>query len=358
VRRLFDVDTVNQHFQARMHLSLRWKKPDFEDTPDPECDDGDWVPIWTPKFRILSLVAETHREEMYHILEIDGVEYISGDILLIVTLSEPMELQNFPVDCQNLSINFQLVSPTSKAILVPFPEEESDKFPPCDVHEPEFLLADFKLIREIPFSFDIFPMMGRKEERYYVRVAVKVRRVSTFYVMNVAVIMLVLASFALFTFCIHPGMVAERWSVDFSLILTIVAFKLYLETFLPHLNYFTMLDFYVYGGFIFVSACTAAHSLVPMFYHDPTAYSPLTRPPEEIEGEEALIYGDRAAAYCLTSIWITWNLFYATLFLARKQRTRNEFVKAALLEKGQAHLLFDPHHGHVLKDSKSRLTIT
>jgi len=238
--------------------------------------------------------------------------------------------------------------------LVQFPEEESDKFPPCDVHEPEFLLSDFKLIREVPFTFDLFPMMGRTEERFYVRVAVKVRRVSAFYITNVAMIMLVLASFALFTFCIHPGMVAERWSVDFSLILTIVAFKLYLETFLPRLNYFTFIDFYVYGGFIFVSACTATHSLVPMFYHSATAYSPLTLPPWEIEGEEGLLFGDRVACYCLTTIWVTWNLFYGTLFLFRKRRTRREFVKAALVEKGRSHLLFD-HHGLVMKEAKSRL---
>eukprot|EP00931_Biecheleriopsis_adriatica_P116045 TRINITY_DN9175_c1_g1_i1.p1 TRINITY_DN9175_c1_g1~~TRINITY_DN9175_c1_g1_i1.p1 ORF type:complete len:449 (+),score=52.53 TRINITY_DN9175_c1_g1_i1:121-1347(+) len=345
VKRLFDVDTVAQHFQTRLHLSLRWKMPDFEEAPDPTYDDGDWIPIWTPKFRMFSLEAETHREETYHVSRINGVDYICGDILLILTLSEPMELADFPVDCQNLSINFQLVSPAHQAILVPFPEEEKDSFPPCDVQESEFLLSDFELIPEIPFTFDLFRMTGRKQERCYVRIALKLRRVSAFYVTNVALIMLVLATFVLVTFTVHPGMVAERWEVDFSLILTIVAFKLYLETFLPHLNYSTMLDWYVLGGFMFVCTCTAAHSLVPLLYHSSVAYSPLTLPPMEIEGEEELIYGDHVAAICLVALWVTWNLSCLTLFCVRKQRARADFVKKAFEERGQAHLYFDPQLG-------------
>jgi len=273
------------------------------------------------------------------------VEHIHGDILLIVTLSEPMELRDFPVDCQDLSINFQLVNPASKACLVPFPPEEQKMFPTCDVHEPEFLLADFELIPEIPFTFSLFKMMGRTEERCYVRIAIKVRRVAAFYIHNVALIMLVLASFSLLTFCIHPGLIAERWSVDFSLILTIVAFKLYLETFLPHLNYITVLDWYVLGGFMFVSACTVVHSMVPLFYHSTAAYSPLTLPPMEMEGEEDLIHGDKVAAYCLTSIWVIWNLSYVTFFILRQQRTRKQFVKDAHQERD---LRFDPVQGKMV----------
>merc|ERR1712232_1528829 len=58
IKRLHDLDTVMQTFGAQLGISMMWQCPSSEEPPPPEEDDGDWVPKWTPKYRIKSLVEE------------------------------------------------------------------------------------------------------------------------------------------------------------------------------------------------------------------------------------------------------------------------------------------------------------
>ena len=57
--------------------------------------------------------------------------------------------------------------------------------------------------------------------------------------------MFIMASLSFASWSIHPGDIPSRQGVDFTLILTAVAFKLVLTEMLPALPYLTVLDIYV-----------------------------------------------------------------------------------------------------------------
>eukprot|EP00931_Biecheleriopsis_adriatica_P006762 TRINITY_DN108120_c0_g1_i1.p1 TRINITY_DN108120_c0_g1~~TRINITY_DN108120_c0_g1_i1.p1 ORF type:complete len:443 (-),score=48.25 TRINITY_DN108120_c0_g1_i1:139-1467(-) len=343
IRRLYGVNTVDQTFNARLHITLRWKMPDDEQPPEASADDGDWVPNWTPKFRISKLVDQGPKEEIYTLEIIDGERFVHGDILITVMISEQMELREFPHDCQELSIMLQLVCPASQARLVP-----SVDSPVCDLHEPEFLLADFELVRECPFVFELFDVTLRQSERNRFSVAcvrIKLARKSGWYIINVAVVNMFLCSFVLCTWACHPADYDVRWSVDFTLVLTVVAYKLVLSGLLPTLSYLTFLDWYVFWGFVFLSLCIVSHSMLPLFFVAKTEYSPLTRPDDFVDAEEDLIAADLVSFWVLAGIWVAFNLVFIAVWRVRMRWEYTAFLEQALQqEKAAMSEEPPPHH--------------
>merc|ERR1719237_1677524 len=101
-------------------------------------------------------------------------------------------------------------------------------------------------------------------------------RKAFYYVLNVACVMLLISSFALCAWAKHPADISGRHDVDFSLVLTAVAFKLVLTSMLPPVSYMTVLDTYVACSFLFLTTVTIAHPSLPYFFLDASALSPIT----------------------------------------------------------------------------------
>lgn len=51
VLRVFDASTVEQTFGVSLLITMVWELPEWENPPAVELDDGDWIPVWTPKVR-------------------------------------------------------------------------------------------------------------------------------------------------------------------------------------------------------------------------------------------------------------------------------------------------------------------
>ena len=117
-------------------------------------------------------------------------------------------------------------------------------------------------------------------------------RLALNYVANVGMIMFLICSFVL-TAWASPE-VADRQAVDFTLLLTAVAFKLVVVSLLPPVAYFTYIDYYVMACMLFLAMVTTLHGLLPY------AVSHL--------GEEEAEAFDNA---CFTAACVFWGTFNA-----------------------------------------------
>eukprot|EP00441_Pelagodinium_beii_P018499 CAMPEP_0197668346 /NCGR_PEP_ID=MMETSP1338-20131121/69070_1 /TAXON_ID=43686 ORGANISM="Pelagodinium beii, Strain RCC1491" /NCGR_SAMPLE_ID=MMETSP1338 /ASSEMBLY_ACC=CAM_ASM_000754 /LENGTH=433 /DNA_ID=CAMNT_0043247753 /DNA_START=1 /DNA_END=1302 /DNA_ORIENTATION=+ len=324
IRRLYDVRTKEQEFTARLSADLLWEMPAGENPPPEDEDDGDWMPNWTPKFRIRGQKSED-RTEMYSTETIGDKVFVRGEIVALVIISEGFELQQFPNDCQDLTIQLQSTMPSTQCKYV----SPKDGSAAVQIRKGGCYLDDFGLLPDYPFTFNLYMVEQQNRNYSTVEIKVKVVRQASYYLLNVICIMCLICSFVLCAWAVHPGAIADRWGVDFNLILTAVAYKLIINDMLPRLSYVTTLDIYVLACFIFLSVSTASHSFVPLIFHDKFDYSALTLPPDTVEGEEEVISADITSFYVFAFGWLAWNLFYGIYFYTSRINNIKAFRDAA-----------------------------
>merc|ERR1711879_329736 len=146
-------------------------------------------------------------------------------------------------------------------------------------------------------------------------------------------VMLLICSFALCAWTKHPADISGRHDVDFSLVLTAVAFKLVLTSMLPPVSYVTVLDIYVMTGFVFLTIVTIAHTAVPYFYLEATAFSPITALPTFVEGETRLIEVDKDIFWICSIGWLAFNVSYGLYYILKDRSNYRTFLAQSLKER-------------------------
>mmetsp|Transcript_51420 Transcript_51420/g.95115 ORF Transcript_51420/g.95115 Transcript_51420/m.95115 type:complete len:423 (-) Transcript_51420:50-1318(-) len=331
IQRIFSLDTKTQRFGTHLTVMMKWKCPATEDPPSPEEDDGDWEPMWTPKYQIKLLVEETLVEKTFSVQEIDGETWVLYEGNHLVYIFEELELSKFPTDTQDLNIVVMATLPSTRAVFVPM--RQNEKF--VSLSHQNFFLTDFALA-EVPYVYNMCMMETAGHAKVSaVEVQVKVVRMLGYYMTNVALIMCMICSCILASWSAHPADESARQSVDFNIILTAVAYKLVLTGMLPPVSYMTLLDIYVLGCFLFITAVTVSHVVVPLEHVPHITNSPLTMPVNgTYDTEEALIDDDSLTFILFTVIWVAWNVFcLAYLLIVRKLDVDKFVAEARALQK-------------------------
>jgi len=304
VRRVFNVDTVAQTFGVQFALKLMWKAPENEELP--EEGEGDWEPGWQPKYRVRRVMSDNGKETVFDTKVVGGETWVVADHDCLMDISEQLELQSFPVDTQDLCIEILSIPSTDKVEWVPWPREESSI---CILKKDRVALNDFALVKEMPLTYRLTTAAGDTQCSTMIA-DVKVYRMANYYILNVAAVMMVIISFTLAAWATHPGDIASRHGTDFTLILMAVAFKLVLASMLPKVSYLTLLDVYIMGGFLFLTAVTVCHTLLPFRHVNQMDLSVITFAPVAVEAEDQLLKDDKMSFYAFTAIWVAFNVIY------------------------------------------------
>jgi hypothetical protein len=139
-----NVDTLSQTFQVQVHQYLQWVPTESEYNLILE-KGGKKPDIFIPKFLPSNVVGLDFEEEEYregfdpvHILRPNGtdiwgtsVKLNTNQILLgisrkfLMTISSPLELRNYPFDCQSLHIFFESLVTTDQIVMKPSPLYDS-----------------------------------------------------------------------------------------------------------------------------------------------------------------------------------------------------------------------------------------
>jgi hypothetical protein len=92
-----EVDTMNERFQAEVYIRSSW----FEDY---EIDEYDPYVHWNPKLFIQNGAFDLKEEISYTVSKLDGVTVVTETRIARGFFWERIELQNFPLDIQEISI--------------------------------------------------------------------------------------------------------------------------------------------------------------------------------------------------------------------------------------------------------------
>ncbi|ELU16975.1 hypothetical protein CAPTEDRAFT_226672 [Capitella teleta] len=106
--RVIDVDTCKQHFEAEIFLQARWQEPALAGMSQLELDDIDLRGYWDPLLRINNIVGDLHESKKWRKAMQTEPGCQNPSIIFRQrargTFVEPLELKNFPVDVQALTL--------------------------------------------------------------------------------------------------------------------------------------------------------------------------------------------------------------------------------------------------------------
>jgi len=205
-------------------------------------------------------------------------------------------------------------------------------------------MNDFDLLHKRPFTFDLFNAKTLLKTSSNLTVRIQVQRKSSYYMINVALVMFLICSFCFCAWFCHPADMGSRHGVDFNLILTAVAFKLVLTSMLPPVSYLTLLDMYVMVCFLFLAIVTVCHTVLPLQYYTLAENSPLTFPPLSNEQEAGLLDADLLSFRVAAIAWIGFNIFSVCYYLSRRSSEYNKLMKHCEAEQAS----FDPDYDEIV----------
>lgn len=328
IRRVFNLDTSAQTFGVQLCFEMSWKCPVSELLPKPEDDDGAWAPNWTPKYRIRKIMAESIHTSNYSIKMVNGEAWIVAQYEHLIEVYEHLDLHTFPMDHQ--SLNIEIISiPNIKNVW--WLSENPSNLVSMDIKRVQ--LADFAVVRKCPLLNELKLELEGGDTCSAVKASVQVMRRSTYYILNVTALLALIVSGTLCAFALHPADIGGRLSIDFCLFLTVIMFKLFLQFLLPKLNYMTLLDIYVLGGFVMVAAVIVSHATLPHRYITQFDNSPLHFKPDFEPREDTLIKADKISLYVLCAVWGLFTVVWFTFAFGYSRAVQGRMLTKAVKQK-------------------------
>ena len=187
-------------------------------------------------------------------------EYSLPSILRVICfIFKILEVNNFPFDYQDLTLVLTSNWEVDKVSLLKDPNRDDNIRTWNFTARQEWDLQQHVLVEstqntpEEGSSPNIFPLY---------KVRLHVRRQYGFYLYNIALIMCLITALTFTSFAVSIDSIGDRIQITLTLLLTSVAFKYYVQQFVPTVSYLTFLDKYILACMVFQFSMAAIHNSV------------------------------------------------------------------------------------------------
>ncbi|VDK33700.1 unnamed protein product [Taenia asiatica] len=211
-----EIDTLKEMFRADAFIQTKWPEPRLNGKTDEELAKIDLSKCWNPLVYIENILTES-KDQHWISAKVDdnGQVFVTERRRLRAIFLETLELNDFPLDVQDLTITLSSERPDTEVDLVP------DNTDLCGINLQTFVDQQFFITG---LSFATFSVSAERPE--------------------------------------------NRLQLSFTLFLTSVAFKFVINQSLPKISYLTFMDKYVLmslGILCKVSVWHAIVTLVPVY---------------------------------------------------------------------------------------------
>ncbi len=238
---LMRVIDVDETFEADVFLVGSWKDSRLA---------GDRVrvlpmdSVWMPR-----LIA-FNRRDIEHTLPEEVTVQPDGTVIyrqrIMGTFASPLDLKRFPLDTQSLEVKFVIYgSSTDEVVLVPNPELTAERNPNLAIRD--WTVADLEQEQGV---FDAAPGAPRLSMLSF---RVDVRRVASYYVVQMLIPLLLIVCMSWIVFWIDPNIIPTRMSVSVTTVLTLIAYRFMVNALMPKLPYLTLVDHILLGATLLVA---------------------------------------------------------------------------------------------------------
>ncbi|UJR15573.1 hypothetical protein I4U23_002511 [Adineta vaga] len=231
--RLGEVNTLHEKFYAEVVIEARWLY-------DPEAAS------WNPNLYVKNALD-------------NGVVYVWEIRKVVGTFWEKLELNSFPADVQQLSLQIVTRCPIEECVLV------ENRFQPSMVNREAFLAQQEWFLYEhietrSTITTEDFSFRPIRQSTFLVTCCVA-RRPGYFY-WNVYLLIFLITLIALTVYGVAPEHPQSRLQITCTLLLTSIMFRWSVSRLLPPVSYLTLLDKYTLISLVFISLNSIWHSII------------------------------------------------------------------------------------------------
>jgi len=263
-----EIDTLKEQYHADAFIQTKWKDPSLK-VSDIETFAAD--KHWNPRIFIQNSVGDL-KENTWHKVEIDavGVPTVFEMRRIKGVFLENLELDDFPVDVQDLSITVATERTIDEVDFIDDLTALSSINTQTFIDMQEWSLHEHvettrKVTTQglgITIEGDDQDVSSSRYKHPTFTVTCRAARRPGYFYWNVFFLMFFITLMAFATYSVHPSLPQNRLQLSFTLLLTAVTFKWVVNRCLPTISYLTSLDKYVLGSMVMLCCVCAWHALV------------------------------------------------------------------------------------------------
>jgi hypothetical protein len=273
--KILDIDTINQRFQAEAVIESNWVDPNIKSVSDSFDDKR----MWKPDLYIENGIKDVREEVSYRIVpdstkkweifngtsfksDISGTEqrFMICEMRKVTGIFyENLELEDFPLDVQDLTITVATKKPGNIVRFVQMQKEEKEMNISHTLDKSMWKMHNRVLTqgdvmdREYSYGVRKFPLM---------RVSAKVFRLPGFFYWNALLPILLVTLASLAPFVVDIKIPQSRLPATCTLMLTSVGIRWTIGRLLPTVSYLTSLDKYSLGTMLIITMELCYHAIM------------------------------------------------------------------------------------------------
>lgn len=301
--KIFKVDTQNQRFEAEAIIESKWYDPDITSE---KYDISNLK--WKPELYIDNAINDPREQVSYKILFEDKKYLVSEVKKLKGIFSENLELANFPLDIQDLTLQITSKNSTNKVNFILTQNKFSQQNISNTLDKSMWHLhnairvRENSILREYSYGKRVYPC---------IEITCQVFRHSGYFHWNALLPILLITICSLAPFVLDSKATASRLGTTASMLLSSVSYKIAVSRLLPTVSYLTSLDMYCIGSLVVIAGMLAYHALFGLISGSFDQY--------------ILSYFDRLFAMGFTTIIILKQLVYVK-WLIKIDDFRSELI--------------------------------
>uniref|UniRef100_A0A1I8GSY0 Neur_chan_LBD domain-containing protein n=1 Tax=Macrostomum lignano TaxID=282301 RepID=A0A1I8GSY0_9PLAT len=233
-----EIDTLKELYHADAFIQAKWKEPLLEGRSPEELKTVDLEKYWNPLIYIDNILNET-KEATWVVGQHDP---LSSDVYIVErrrikgVFLETLELNDFPLDVQDLTITITSERPDTEIELIPDEAEMSGINIQTFVDQQEWRLHEHIEVEKRTLTQEFSSTM---KSHPCLAVRCRAARRPGYFYWNVFLIMFFITGLSFATFAVGADKPESRLQLSFTLFLTSVAFKFVINQSLPKISYLT-----------------------------------------------------------------------------------------------------------------------
>ncbi|KAK2151359.1 hypothetical protein LSH36_366g04034 [Paralvinella palmiformis] len=239
-----EIDTLKEQYSADTFIQSKWREPLLDNRTNnvlSETKEATW------------LTATINNKGEAFVMERRRVRGV---------FMENLELNDFPLDVQDLTVTITTERPDSEIDIIPDENEMSGINVQTFVDQQEW-----RLHQHIEVSKRVMTQEYSSSARCHPALSVTCRaaRRPGYFYWNVFLVMFFISALSFATFAVSPELPQNRLQLSFTLLLTSVTFKFVINQSLPKISYLTYMDKYVLLSLVMLCVVCVWHAVVTVF---------------------------------------------------------------------------------------------
>lgn len=306
-----EIETLKEQYNAEVYVQAKWREPELDGLSAEKLSEVDYEYYWNPNLYVENAQSQT-KEKVWSTAVLDEVGecYIIERRRMKGVFAETLELNDFPFDCQDLTVTITTERSEKELELVPDLKEDSAVNLTQFVEQQEWTIHQY-IETNIALRFNEYSYSKQKHPVF--AVTSRASRKPGYFYWNIFLVMFFISTLSFATFSVKPSLPQNRLQLTFTLLLTKVAFKFTVSQSLPRISYLTYLDKYILAMMIMLY-------MVCIWFASVTVLS---------EWDATWAMGiDNYAFYTMVCIYIGFHIVFALwLYFDACQGRRSMFMK-------------------------------